>query len=442
MGSPIPLIDLADDSPIAWVNGEVITRAKFLHDVWTLAERLPEHGFVLNLMQARYTFLVGFAAALIRKQISLLPPNRTPRMLEKMQAAYPDCYCLADQNDDAPDKFEVVRYQEAAEDVSGSHVVPSILPAQTAVISFTSGTTGEPRPFPKTWGGLKASIVAQSRALPWDGIKLAGVVGTVPPQHMFGLESTVLTPLFLGHLLVNDRPFFTADIRAVLENLNAPRVLVTTPLHIRSLLEERASLPQLEFILSATAPLSLELAKQAEKTFAAPVYEIYGCTETGTLASRRTIEGENWSLHDGVSLAAVNGGVIAKGGHVPKATPLCDLLELVNDQEFRLQGRISDLVNIAGKRASLGDLNFALNEIPGVIDGVFFLPDHLEQGVRLTAFVVAPQLSAAQILSALRDKVDEVFLPRPLHLVAALPRTETGKLPREALSHLQAMVTQ
>ena len=440
MRSPIPLIDLADDSPIAWVNGELITPAKFLHDVWTLAERLPEYGFVLNLMQARYGFLVGFAAALIRKQISLLPPNRTPRMLDKMQVAYPDCYCLADQND-APDKFEVVRYREATDDVSRHRDVPFIGPEQTAVISFTSGTTGEPRPFPKTWGGLRASIVAQSRALPWGGVKLASVVGTVPPQHMFGLESTILTPLFLGHQLVNDRPFFTADIRAVLENLSAPRVLVTTPLHIRSLLGERASLPKLEFILSATAPLSLELAKQAEQAFATPVYEIYGCTETGTLASRRTIEGENWKLHDGVSLATANGGIVAKGGHVPKATPLCDLLELVNEQEFKLRGRISDLVNIAGKRASLGDLNFALNEIPGVIDGVFFVPDHLEQGARLTAFVVAPKLTTAQILSALRNKVDEVFLPRPLHLVAALPRTETGKLPREALSHLQATVT-
>ena len=441
MGNPIPLIDLADDAPIAWMNGQAITRAKFLSDVWGLAGRLPEHGFVLNLMQARYSFLVSFAAALIRKQISLLPPNRTPRMLEKMQAAYPDCYCLADQND-VPDQFEVVRYQEASAEFSKGRDVPYIAPEQTAVISFTSGTTGEPRPFPKTWGGLQASIVAQSRALPWHGIKRASVVGTVPPQHMFGLESTVLTPLFLGHQLVNDRPFFTADIRAVLENLSAPRVLVTTPLHIRSLLEERASLPQLEFILSATAPLSLKLAKHAEQIYAAPVYEIYGCTETGTLASRRTIEGENWRLHDGVSLATANGSVMAKGGHVPEATPLCDLLELVNDHEFRLRGRISDLVNIAGKRASLGDLNFALNEIPGVIDGVFFLPDHLEPGARLTAFVVAPQLTTAQILSALRDKVDEVFLPRPLHLVAALPRTETGKLPREALSHLQALVTQ
>lgn len=441
MCNAIPLIGSAVDGPIAWVNGQAIGRERFLDDVWTLAERLPEHGFVLNLMQARYTFLVGFAAALVRKQISLLPPNRTPRMLAKMRAAYPDCYCLADQND-VPDQFQVVRYQEAAAAVSGSREVPQIASEQTAVISFTSGTTGEPRPFPKTWGGLKTSIIAQSKALPWEDVKRASVVGTVPPQHMFGLESTILTPLFLGHQLVDDRPFFTADICGVLQKLSAPRVLVTTPLHIRSLLGERASLPLLEFILSATAPLSLEFAKQAEQTFATPVYEIYGCTETGTLASRRTIEGENWRLHDGVSLEAANGGVIAKGGHVLRATPLCDLLELVNDREFRLRGRISDLVNIAGKRTSLGDLNSALNEIPGVIDGVFFLPDQLQPGARLTAFVVAPQLTSGQILNALRNKVDEVFLPRPLHLVAALPRTETGKLPREALFHLQAMVTQ
>lgn len=441
MNDALPLIDLADPSPIAWVNGQAVSRAQFLQDTRALAKRLPEHGYVLNLMQARYPFLVGFAAALIRKQVSLLPPNRTPRMLAKMAAAYPDCYCLGDQSD-AVDGFEVVHYQEAAQGVAASPNAPSIVPDQIAVISFTSGTTGEPQPFPKTWGGLNASVVAQAKGLPLCSSQRVSIVGTVPPQHMFGLESTILTPLFLGHQLVNDRPFFTADIRAVLEKLNAPRVLVTTPLHIRSLLGEKALLPELKFILSATAPLSLALAEEAEQTFAAPVYEIYGCTETGTLASRRTTSGDNWKLHEGVSLAAANGGIVAKGGHVPKPTPLCDSLELVNGQEFKLRGRLSDLVNIAGKRASLGDLNFALNEIPGVTDGVFFVPDNLEETRRLTAFVVAPRLTATQILSALRNKVDEVFLPRPLHLVAALPRTETGKLPREALYHLQTLVTQ
>ncbi len=440
MNRSFPLISLAHPASIAWVNGRTISRAQFLLDVSALAERLPRHGYVLNLIQERYFFLVGFAAALTRNHISLLPPNRTPRMLAKMAAAYPDCYCLSNQTEDLPG-LEMVYYRGESPTVSSSTDVPEIAADQIAVISFTSGTTGEPQPFPKTWGGLGASILAQGKRLPLPSAPSASIVGTVPPQHMYGLESTILMPLFLGHRLVNERPFFTADIRATLEKLPPPRVLVTTPLHVRSLVAEETLLPELSFILSATAPLSKNLALEAEKMFGAPVYEIYGCTETGTLASRRTTAGDNWQLHEGVSLVADDGRVMAKGGHVPQATLLCDLLDLINSKEFKLGGRMTDLVNIAGKRTTLGDLNFVLNEIPGVADGAFFMPDNTDaETARLTAFVVAPKLTAAQILTALRNKIDEVFLPRPLHLVDSLPRNETGKLPREALSHLQATV--
>jgi acyl-coenzyme A synthetase/AMP-(fatty) acid ligase len=102
-----------------------------------------------------------------------------------------------------------------------------------------------------------------------------------------------------------------------------------------------------------------------------------------------------------------------------------------------LHGRGGDVVNIGGHRVSLADLNQKLNEIEGVQDGVFFLPDENGTSVtRLMAVVVAPGKSAEQILSTLRDVIDPVFLPRPLHVVANLPRNETGKLTREALLRL------
>jgi 3-hydroxymyristoyl/3-hydroxydecanoyl-(acyl carrier protein) dehydratase len=50
--------------------------------------------------------------------------------------------------------------------------------------------------------------------------------------------------------------------------------------------------------------------------------------------------------------------------------------------------------------------------------------------------VVAPALSREALLQALRQRIDPVFLPRPLVFVDALPRNTTGKLPREALARL------
>jgi acyl-coenzyme A synthetase/AMP-(fatty) acid ligase len=70
-----------------------------------------------------------------------------------------------------------------------------------------------------------------------------------------------------------------------------------------------------------------------------------------------------------------------------------------------------------------------------VRDGVVFQLDETDaMGVRrIAALVVAPDLDAGAILRVLRCEVDPVFLPRPLKRVDALPRSETGKLPRAAL---------
>jgi acyl-coenzyme A synthetase/AMP-(fatty) acid ligase len=122
-----------------------------------------------------------------------------------------------------------------------------------------------------------------------------------------------------------------------------------------------------------------------------------------------------------------------QGGHLAGPLRLADRISLLNGREFLLHGRANDLVKIGGKRASLQALNAELTRIEGVSDGVFCLPEGEATGGRLTAFAVAKGLTPAFILAELRKRIDPVFLPRPLHLVEALPRSATGKLPRESL---------
>jgi acyl-coenzyme A synthetase/AMP-(fatty) acid ligase len=115
---------------------------------------------------------------------------------------------------------------------------------------------------------------------------------------------------------------------------------------------------------------------------------------------------------------------------------MCDVIEITGEDEFLLHGRTADLVNVAGKRSSFGYLNTQLNAIPGVIDGAFFLRDDPtgSTGVaRLGALVVAPGMSAALLIESLKQRIDAVFLPRPLLMVEKLPRNATGKLPQQAL---------
>lgn len=425
------------DDPIAWCGGEVVTCGRFLCDIAQLAGRLPDRRHVLNLCEDRYHFLVSFSAALVRRQISLFPPGRTSKVLEQMCEEYTDVYCIVDR-DESPAGIESFRYERNA-DSGDVHKMPSIPDCAIAALVFTSGTTGRPQSHTKTWGSLVSVARRTASRFMLRSEQSAAIVATVPPQHMYGLETSIMLPLQSRGMMHSGRPFFPQDVRHALETMTAPRILITTPVHIRACLAENVSFPSLEFILSATAPLSVPLASQAEASFATQVLEIYGCTEAGTIATRRTVEGETWHTLDGVTLRGDGGQGAVHGDHLAAPVPLNDIVRASNERCFALLDRKSDLINIAGKRMSLGDLNRKLNEIKGVKDGVFVMPAEEDGPVtRLMAFVVAPSRSRDDIMVELRSRIDPVFLPRPLCLVESLPRNETGKLVRTKLLQLAA----
>ncbi len=136
-------------------------------------------------------------------------------------------------------------------------------------------------------------------------------------------------------------------------------------------------------------------------------------------------------------------GFWAFGGHVVSAGLLADRLRLRDEHSFELVGRVSDLVNVGGKRASLAGLTHVLLAIDGVRDGVFAVNESGGNGrePRLLALVVAPGRSKQQVFAALRARIDPVFLPRPLVLVDQLPRNAQGKLPRAEVLALAARST-
>lgn len=410
---------------------------EFLRDVRQLAAALPQRRHVLNRCADRYRFAVGFAASLLRRQITLLPPNETPDLIARLAAHYPDLYCLSDTAAGLAG-LETMSFPEPGGDTPEA-LVPAVPASQVAAILFTSGSTGEPMPFPKTWGSLVGSARGEIDSLGARVRPGMAVLGTVPQQHSYGLESTVLMVMQGGLALHAGRPFFPADIRAELAALPRPRCLVTTPAHLRVLLAEPDDLPAADFLLCATAPLSPQLAAEAEKRFAAPLHEIYGCTEAGQVATRRTVETNEWRALPGVSFRTDGKGAWVAGGHVASEVLLADVIELRSRASFLLHGRTADLVNIAGKRSSLAHLNYHLNSIAGVLDGVFAIPDKEGDAVaRLVAFVVAPGHTVESLMSALRQRIDAAFLPRPLCIVEALPRNELGKLPRRSLDRMTA----
>ncbi len=232
----IPLIRNFDAGAVfAYRDRRPIRVEEFLGEVRRLADLLPDRRYVVNLCGDRYQFAVGFCAALLRGQVNLLPPNATSDLLKRLTVDYPSVYCLSDE---AVQPLEMFLYREPKGENTANASVPGVPAEQVAIIGFTSGSTGQPLPHPNSWGALTKSGKAEFECLGAAAYGNMSVLGTVPPQHMYGLEFTVMMVLQGGLAMHAGRPFFPSDICAELQALPRPRGLVTTPVHLRVLLAE------------------------------------------------------------------------------------------------------------------------------------------------------------------------------------------------------------
>ena len=299
----IPLVAGDPDAPVAWRDGRFVRRGELLATAAAHARGLPRRGAMLNLAGDRYAFAVGLVAALMRGHVSLQPSNHAPHTVERLRAAWAPTapvYAWTEGHADTHG-LPTVRFDAGLATVpgdAGDDLPMAVPPHHVAAQVLTSGSTGDPTPHAKPWGLLALSAEIESTRLghhlgrpSLDGVTL---VATVPPQHMYGFESSVLIALHGGAVLDAGRPFFPADVAAALAAAPRPRGLVTTPFHLKAMVDAGVAMPAVDFVLCATAPLAPQLAAAAEVAFTAPLVEIYGCTEAGQVATRRTVEGPEW----------------------------------------------------------------------------------------------------------------------------------------------------
>jgi len=426
--------------PLVRGRNSPLDAGQFLATAQCLARRLPDRPAALNLCDRRDNFALVFVALLMRQQLCLLPPSRVAAVIDEVMAEYPGSYKIDDSFVD--------HARAGAIDSVARSVVPDIPPDRVVAVAYTSGSTGRPVPNPKTWRAFAASAVLKASrirdALSQSGAKtLPWIVATVPPQHMYGFELSVLVPLLADFGMHDGRPLYPADVSAALADVSVPRVLVSTPLHLRTLLESGVQLPDVGLVVSATAPLPKDVAASIEQQFGTVVLDLFGSTETCVIGSRRTASEISWTPYPGVILEPGEEGTRVDAPWFPAAVLLADVLDVARDGRFAVRGRSADIVEVAGKRASLADLTRRLTSIPGVTDAVVFQPNESGSAVvrRLAALVVAKGLSETALLARLSSEIDPAFLPRPLVLVSRLPRNEVGKLPRaDLLSALKSRI--
>ena len=423
-------MDSNSAAPFAIHNGRVVSRGNLWSDVTALAAQLPDRPYLFNLCENRYLFCICLLAAATRGQICLLPPAGQMAVILEILRDYPGAYVARER---ALEQADLEWFEVTAPGSTGMALQPHFDWQRTAVIAFTSGSTGNPKPCPHSLDTFKTSAEMAVSSLGLAERQLL-MLSTTPPQHMYGLETSVFWPLFSRLVLHDGRPFYAEDIRQTIKTAPWPTLLASTPTHLRSLVKAEIPWDNLAGIISATDTLSEKLAGETAAILGQSPREIYGSTETLSFASRETLRENLWRPYSGCRLIQDKSGQTSlESKHLPKAVPLQDSVQIEADGRFAVLGRDEDMVKIGGKRASLTELNRRLKDIDGVEDGFCFI----QENGRLAAVVVS-QLSTQTIRLGLQPYLDEVFLPRKIHFVVAIPRNETGKLAKIELEKLMA----
>lgn len=433
-----------------WLDKPAIFRAdgiwdwKRVHGAATaLSAEIDPRETTFNLCDSRSGFLVTWLAALRSGSLQCLPPSSGRADLVTILNSSARPCLVADDTSSLHSEWKArARTLDWNPGSTGESTDPRWSPVwdREVVRLHTSGSTGKPQAQAKTLHQLALGAELLAKRLEQElGKPLSedlSIVCSVPPQHMFGLEASVMLSLISGIPVLDRRPLLQADVGAAFEACPQGCIWVTTPLHLRSLVRSGERLRNCKAVVASTMPLAATLAHQVEALLEAPVYEIYGSTETGALATRRTAESTSWRPLPGVKLEPDSSCTQVWGEHFSSPQRLGDHVAIDDAGSFALLGREADMIKIAGRRASLSGLNELLQELPGLSDGVFYLPSTDNPAERLVLIHSGQALDREFMDAWLRERMDAAFLPRAIIRVDRLPRSGAGKISRASLDEI------
>lgn len=329
------------------------------------------------------------------------------------------------------------------------------------LLKLTSGTTAAPRAIRFRSEQLLADCENICDTM---GITDADVnFGVIPVSHSYGF-SNLITPLIargVPIVLSNDRM-----PRAVLEDVartNAT-VLPGTPVLFQALCEmkEPPELPVLRLWISAGAPLAATVAQRFFENFKQPIHSFYGSSECGGICydniATKFENGFVGGPMNGVTLktrlrqatarqavapsqievrsAAVADGYFPEADESKLGNGLFvpdDLLER-SDGGFRIVGRVSDIINVGGKKVNPAEVEGALLKMRGVREAVVFGRKSAVRQEEVVACVVADGVTDSALMAHCRAELSDWQSPKRIFFVNKMPVTERGKISRRELA--------
>lgn len=334
---------------IAFVYGRRISLSRLRSDVFHNAQRLAARGVrrAAVVSESGYWFIVGILALLHSGADAILPPNAQPGTLKSFTG----------EIDAVLSDSATARSPEAiALEAGPAEVGPFTADFdKQRIYFFTSGSTGETKRIEKSLAMFEREAAVLERM--W-GSELGEVpaIGTVTHQHVFGMTFRIMWPLTAG------RPFhseFHIAWEALIAQLDGPSMIVTSPAQLTRLggLAPLCAENGPRLVIAAGAPLPSDAASEAASIFGCEPIEIFGSTEAGVIAWRRSgMEPVLWNPLPTVEVAANADGVLRlRSPHASDRgwTEQADKITLLADGRFRLEGRIDRVVKIEGKRVSL-----------------------------------------------------------------------------------------
>jgi acyl-CoA synthetase (AMP-forming)/AMP-acid ligase II len=325
-----------------------------------------------------------------------------------------------------------------------------------ALLKLTSGTTATPRAIRFRSEQILADCNQICETMGISGADLN--FGVIPISHSYGF-SNLLTPLIargVSMVISRDR-----TPRAILADLacSDATVFPGMPVFYQAFceMEHVPVLPKLRLCISAGAPLPIAIAERFQEKFNLPIHSFYGASECGGICYHREAtnpsEGFVGEAMKGVNLEFVDPNASATqirvrsaavgDGYFPEADEeklgggifVPDDLLARNGLGFKIVGRISDVINVAGKKVNPVEVEAHLLCFAGVRQAVVFGRESALRNEEVAACVVAtPNVSEADLLLFCRGALSSWQVPKRIFIVDTIPANERGKISRRDLS--------
>jgi long-chain acyl-CoA synthetase len=325
-----------------------------------------------------------------------------------------------------------------------------------SLLKLTSGTTATPRAVRFRSQQLVADCENICATMGITGADLN--FGVIPVSHSYGFSNLLIPLLVRGVPLVLSRDRTPRAVLADLARSNAT-VFPGMPVFYQALckIEDIPPLPRLRLCISAGAPLPGAVAREFREKFKLPIHSFYGASECGGICYDREAadQGEGFvgAPMENVRLEIVQPAApssqvrvrsaAAGDGYFPQPDAeklgggifVPDDLLTRKGPGFKITGRISDMVNVAGKKVSPAEVEARLLSFPGVRQAVVFGRESTLRSEEVVACVVSePGVRESELLEICRQELSAWQVPKRIYIVDAIPVNERGKISRRALA--------